>query len=220
MMLKGERAQLSTGHRHSLRIMQRNMATYPSTWDSRAFSSVCRTRSLWRTRHIWHTPCRHTQQLKSSLHYPKCSADKVWNVATIDLQSFVLWPNFSINWGNGNPSGRRGIKRKFNFIFCGRIAVGVLAMSVLATVVFGSQAGGEPEEGVRSVCALVSLHPARLWRRTLPHFSLIRRRRKLWDLRHLMPETFRSVCFDVFKGKKVLLLNNISFTLVNASAAK
>lgn len=32
-----------------------------------------------------------------------------------------------------------------------------------------------------------------------------------------MPETFRSVCFNVFKGKKVLLLNNISFTLVDAS---
>lgn len=213
MMLEEEGAQLSQAvvtllslsFKDSLRIMQKNSVTYPSTEDSRAFSSVCRTTFLWRTRHIWHTPWRQTRDLKSSLYHPECSTDKVWNVATIDLQSFILWPNFSINWGYRHPSGRRWIKRKFNFIFCGWIAVEVLAWRVLAIVVFGSQAGGEPEEGVRSVCALVSLHPARLWRRTLPHFSLIRRWRQLWDLSHLMPETFTSVCFDIFKGKKVLL---------------
>lgn len=136
----------------------------------------------------YHVPVKDTPHLAQTLqtntrlkflNYPEYFDDKVWNVITIDLQSFVLWPNFSINWGYGYPSGPGWEKRKFNFIFCGWITVAeVLDWGVLVIVVFGSQAGGESVEGVRRVSALVSLHPARLWRRTLPHFSLITRWRK------------------------------------------
>lgn len=41
------------------------------------------------TPHLAQTLQTHAR-LKSSLNYPACSADKVGNVITIDLQSFVL----------------------------------------------------------------------------------------------------------------------------------
>lgn len=106
-----------------------------------------------------------------------------WTEVIVDSQSTVLWPNFPIYGGEREQSGRWG-KGKFNLIFRWWILTAkALVWSSYCTVrgetclvgvgVFGHQIGGEPVVGVWSVSPLSSVHPARLWGRTLPDFSLM-----------------------------------------------
>lgn len=107
-----------------------------------------------------------------------------WTEVIRSSQSIVLRHNVSIYGRDRDRFGRWRGRRKFNsnfrrsFLTARSLIWGShrtmwWETCLVAAEVFGHLTGGEPVVGVWCVRPLSSVHPAGLWRGTLPHLSLM-----------------------------------------------